>query len=212
MHHGSYFSAVEPSKTGELPPAGQIGHHGPRPTPSKVPFICLGFVFDERLIYLSDLNAMPERTWDLLKAAVPNFSDSVLIMDTLWPWRPHPSHVSFPQAMDITLGIKPKATYLLGMTHPTTHYVWEEVGLSIRDQQRRDPKHADTLLADALIAKIWEHEDMVKIADDLKAWGGRVEPAWDGLGLEIAPGRLEELPLGRGSAGGWGIETMSAAL
>ncbi|BEI82520.1 hypothetical protein CcaverHIS002_0303880 [Cutaneotrichosporon cavernicola] len=208
VHHGSYFSAAppaEPSKPGT--PINDVGHHGPKPTASKEPFICLGFVFDSRLVYLSDLNSVPDKTWDLINAAVPNKADSVLIMDTLWPWRPHPSHVSFPQAMDITLGIKPKATYLLGMTHPTTHYIWEEVGLSIRDQQRRDPGHQDTALADMLIKRIWESEDMARIAADLKTWGGRVEPAWDGLAIEMGPGRLEQLPIGKdGSAGGWGVD------
>ncbi|KAL7419605.1 hypothetical protein Q5752_005517 [Cryptotrichosporon argae] len=55
VHHGRYFSQ----------PTSDDG------APAKPnPFICLGYVFDREVVYLSDVSAVPERTWARMTAAV----------------------------------------------------------------------------------------------------------------------------------------------
>lgn len=169
-------------------------------------------MFERKVVYLSDVSSVPDRTWSLIDTSLDNPELSLLVVDALWPWRMHPSHVGFPQAMEIALRVKAQRTLILGMTHPTTHYMWEEVGLSIRGQERNDEKHSDHLLSVALLEKIWATPEMGAIKDELHVWGGEVGPAWDGLGVDVGPNGVTELPLGRGSAGGWGLEVLPAAL
>jgi hypothetical protein len=47
--------------------------------------------------------------------------------------------------------------------------------------------HPDSSAAEALVKKVWNDKQFnSKFGRELKAWGGRVEPSWDGLKLEIA--------------------------
>ena len=55
--------------------------------------------------------------------------------------------------------------------------------------------HPDEGIARKLVEEVWADEQFAKahkgqdggsLGDKLKRWGGRVEPAWDGLKLQIA--------------------------
>ena len=98
-------------------------------------------------------------------------------------------------------------TYLIGFTHPTTHYMWEEICLSFRDLHGKR-EHPDEDSARGLVKRIWENEDIKQIGGKIKEWGARIEPGWDGLVLKLKEDEEEGWAVvdgPGGSAGGWGI-------
>lgn len=140
----------------------------------------------------SDAKAKPERPL-------------ILIIDILWPTRTHPSHFNFPQALTTALRLNPSITYGMGYVHPTTHFMWEELGLSIRglDGQRTD--HPDSEMAEELVKRVWADKQFssssssssggkMSLGKRLKEWGGRVEPSWDGLGLVVGEKGWRDVP------------------
>jgi hypothetical protein len=135
----------------------------------------------------------------------------ILVIDSLWPLRKHGSHTNFPQALEIALRLRPSITYIVGVTHPPTHFMWEEICLAIQGKDgQRD--HPDAQQSRSLVRKVWEDAQFTgnsKLGERVKEWGGRVEPAWDGLMLETGPGTGEgkwtEVQGEWGSVGGWGI-------
>lgn len=124
----------------------------------------------------------------------------ILIIDSLWPIRTHTSHYNYPQALTASLRLQANMTFLLGFSHPTSHYQWEELCLSIRGMDGQRPDHPDHDIAQRLIKDVWADEQFTQIkhkkdhkghesgslGDKLKRWGGRVEPGWDGLKLEVS--------------------------
>jgi hypothetical protein len=111
----------------------------------------------------------------------------ILIIDSLWPTRTHTSHYNFPQALSAAMRLNADMTYLLGFTHPTTHFQWEELCLSIRGMEGKREDHPDSTIAKALVKNVWSDEPFEgESGKKLKQWGGRVEPAWDGLKLEVS--------------------------
>nr|KIR48137.1 metallo-beta-lactamase [Cryptococcus bacillisporus CA1280] len=116
----------------------------------------------------------------------------VLIVDALWPTQAHTSHFSLAQALIVALRLRAANTYVVGSTHPTSHFMWEEICNSLTDHGGRDYEvrdHPDAAQAEWLVKKVWdkvfgegEHEGLGE------RWieeGGRVQPAWDGLVLEV---------------------------
>ncbi|KIR27964.1 metallo-beta-lactamase [Cryptococcus deuterogattii LA55] len=116
----------------------------------------------------------------------------VLIVDALWPTQAHTSHFSLAQALIVALRLRAANTYVIGSTHPTSHFMWEEICNSLTDRGGRDYEvrdHPDAAQAEWLVKKVWdkvfgegEHEGLGE------RWieeGGRVQPAWDGLVLEV---------------------------
>jgi hypothetical protein len=112
---------------------------------------------------------------------------SILIIDALWPNRSHVSHFSLAQAMTTALRLNPQRTYVLGTTHPTSHYMWEEVCRSFRGLDGERPDHPEAEVTKALVERVKSHSDFKGeggLGEKATAWGGVVEPAWDGLILE----------------------------
>jgi hypothetical protein len=109
----------------------------------------------------------------------------ILIVDSLWPLRTHTSHFNFPQALATALRLDADMSFLTGFSHPTTHFIWEELCLSIRGKSG-EREHPDSEAAAALVKKVWNDKQFNGDAGKrLRKWGGRVEPGWDGLKLEI---------------------------
>jgi phosphoribosyl 1,2-cyclic phosphate phosphodiesterase len=44
----------------------------------------------------------------------------VLVLNALW-WRPHPTHMSIPEAIDTARSLGARRTYLTHLTHETSH-------------------------------------------------------------------------------------------
>lgn len=178
-----------------------VPHPEQRVTTGYTPFLCLGFVFDRSLVYLSDFSLITDSQWALLDRATARHQlPLTLIVDALWPVRPHTSHVSFPEAMTVAERIRPVRTWVLGMTHPTTHEQWARMGRTVKGAEEEDD-----ITTKELLRKVWDSYEMRTNGDKIKAWGGEVEPAWDGLGVTVDQEGVHEMPLGQGSAGGWDI-------
>jgi phosphoribosyl 1,2-cyclic phosphate phosphodiesterase len=64
-----------------------------------------------RVAYCTDVSAIPERSWPLLEGL------DVLVLDALRPGKPHPSHFSVEQALEVIARLKPRQAYLTHMSH-----------------------------------------------------------------------------------------------
>ena len=76
--------------------------HGPR-------FKVLGFRVNN-VAYCTDTNEIPDETWSELEGV------DVLVLDAL-RYKPHPTHFSLDQAVEIAERIGPKQTYLTHLSH-----------------------------------------------------------------------------------------------
>lgn len=131
----------------------------------------------------------------------------ILVIDALWPIARHPSHTNFIEALDIALRLKPAITYVIDVVHPVTHFMWEELCLSIRGLDGQRTGHPDDLQAADLIKRWWADEQVsgrgTDMGERVKAWAGRVEPGWDGLVVRVHEGKWTEVGGKKGSTRGW---------
>eukprot|EP00045_Choanoeca_perplexa_P009820 m.96030 g.96030 ORF g.96030 m.96030 type:complete len:351 (-) comp15041_c0_seq2:1054-2106(-) len=84
-------------------------------------YLALGFLFGppgSRVAYLSDTNGIPSKSMELLKAQPID----ILVLDALFLKRKHTSHFSLPDSLDLVRELRPKRTYLTGMTHEFNYY------------------------------------------------------------------------------------------
>ncbi|MDB5311897.1 MAG: fold metallo-hydrolase [Gemmataceae bacterium] len=61
--------------------------------------------------YCTDVSGIPDRSWPLLEGL------DVLILGALRPGKPHPSHFSLEQALDVIARVRPRQAYLTHMSH-----------------------------------------------------------------------------------------------
>jgi phosphoribosyl 1,2-cyclic phosphate phosphodiesterase len=66
------------------------------------------------LAYLTDVKQVPEAARELLRGI------DVLVINALW-WRPHPTHLSIPEAIETARAIGARRTILTHLTHETGH-------------------------------------------------------------------------------------------
>jgi len=180
----------------------------PPPKDVPEPLICLAFKFDDRILYIGDVNEIPPRTWERLQQ--PNTPPlDILIVDALWPLRSHASHYSLAQALSTALRLNPSITYLTGVTHPISHYMWEYICASLLPKIPIPPDHPCTEQAEDLVRRLRsdpEYKGPNALIEQLKDWEGGVEPGWDGLVLQVAGEEGWKVVEGReGTARGWGI-------
>ena len=64
--------------------------------------------------YLTDVKRIPADTATQLRGV------KVLVLSALW-WRPHPTHQSIPEAVELAQQIGPERTYLTHLSHETSH-------------------------------------------------------------------------------------------
>lgn len=82
-------------------------HHGPR-------FKVLGFRFG-KIAYCTDTNEIPVESWERLKGL------DILILDALRP-RPHATHFSLEQAVEVAERLQPKRTYFTHVGHELDYH------------------------------------------------------------------------------------------
>jgi phosphoribosyl 1,2-cyclic phosphate phosphodiesterase len=61
--------------------------------------------------YCTDVSSVPDRSWPLLEGL------DVLVIDALRPGKPHPSHFSVEQALEVIGRVRPRQAYLTHMAH-----------------------------------------------------------------------------------------------
>ena len=66
------------------------------------------------MAYLTDVKQVPEPERELLRGL------DVLVLNALW-WRPHPTHLSIPEAIETARAIGARRTILTHLTHETGH-------------------------------------------------------------------------------------------
>jgi phosphoribosyl 1,2-cyclic phosphate phosphodiesterase len=66
------------------------------------------------LAYITDVKAVPEAARARLQGL------EVLVINALW-WRPHPTHLSIPEAIETAQAVGARRTYLTHLTHETAH-------------------------------------------------------------------------------------------
>lgn len=66
------------------------------------------------LAYVTDAKALPERALELLRGV------RVLVLNALWRTE-HPTHLSIPQAVEAARRVGAERTYLVHLTHKTSH-------------------------------------------------------------------------------------------
>jgi phosphoribosyl 1,2-cyclic phosphate phosphodiesterase len=76
-------------------------------------FKVLGFRFGN-IAYCTDTNKIPDESWPLLEGL------DVLILDALRP-RPHPTHFSLDEALEVVERVKPRRTLLTHISHEIEH-------------------------------------------------------------------------------------------
>jgi len=76
-------------------------------------FRVLGFRIDN-LAYCTDVNHIPEETWPQLEGL------DTLILDAL-RYRPHPTHFSLEESLEVVARLKPRQTYLTHLAHDIDH-------------------------------------------------------------------------------------------
>lgn len=64
--------------------------------------------------YVTDAKSVGSRELDLLRGV------QVLVLNSLW-WRPHPTHLSIPEAIETARAIGARRTILTHLTHETGH-------------------------------------------------------------------------------------------
>lgn len=100
--------------------------------------------FGEDFAYVTDCNAIPPATLDALRGV------TVLVLDAL-RHRPHPTHLTIAQAVEVAGQIKPKLTLLTHMSHEVEHAATErDLPATVRlayDGLRLDLDHDDITLA-----------------------------------------------------------------
>ena len=85
-------------------------------------FTVLGFRIGD-FAYCTDCNEIPERSLEALLADGPL---DVLIIDALRP-RPHPTHLSFEQALAMIERIKPRRAFFTHLSHDMKHTDIEQI-------------------------------------------------------------------------------------
>ncbi len=120
-----------------------------------------GWIFREKagdghksIVYLTDLNSIPDASVDRIKAFAGRIEH--LIIDGLRVL-PHSTHFSFEQALEVAERLAPRNAYLTHITHNLFHYQVQE-------------------FVDAIISRY-------PCLDSAKRNGGYVGPAFDGMEL-----------------------------
>ena len=66
------------------------------------------------LAYITDVKSIPDAERSRLRGL------DVLVLNALW-WRPHPTHLSIPEAIETAGAISAERTYFTHLTHETAH-------------------------------------------------------------------------------------------
>lgn len=96
--------------------------------PGGCPYFSNGFIIAKRILYISDVNSIPESTFKYIHEYFKERELELLILDCLEPLAIPElvSHLAWPQCQDIISNLKPKRTLLVGMSHMIEHELFSQ--------------------------------------------------------------------------------------
>ncbi|EKM60808.1 uncharacterized protein PHACADRAFT_246965 [Phanerochaete carnosa HHB-10118-sp] len=192
VHHGRFFStlparefyptptSLSPASTNPSTPPQQPSTPLPIEEPIEAkqtiqPYLCLGFVIQDAIVYLSDVSHVPEDVWamfgraqnqDCAQAVPP-----VFVLDCL-RLEPHTSHLGIAEAMTVARRMGAARTYLTGFGHEVSHdeyvSITEAAGGKALDEAQLTPT---------------EREALALVPEGESIW---VRPAFDGLRVFVS--------------------------
>jgi hypothetical protein len=123
---------------------------------------------------------------------LPSNSIDTLILDCLRVVD-HSSHLSYIQALALSMKIKADKTLLVGFTHPDRHVLWEHVGQVIRGESGRVGEGTNTTDEEddegvkrekeefrARIERSGKEQGLDTVWEQALRWKGWIDPAFDG--------------------------------
>ncbi|THH29721.1 hypothetical protein EUX98_g4464 [Antrodiella citrinella] len=158
VHHGRIFSTVPPPQFIPTPNSNTPSSTSP-PTPDIIdspgrsaitlslerplspelpkpiqPYLCLGFVINDCITYISDVSHIPEDVWDFLQPQNDGHEGAnvppVFILDCLRP-KSHTSHLGIAESVAYARRMGAQRTYLTGFGHEVSHDEYQRVCESV---------------------------------------------------------------------------------
>ncbi|KAG8953228.1 hypothetical protein FRC04_002638 [Tulasnella sp. 424] len=163
---------------------------GPLEPPRGEPFKCFSFIFNNSLIYMSDVSNIPDEQWPTIlqpplqpgsgptstaknngTVQPPRADYKVFIVDVLRP-RPYVSHFGLDQGVQAVRKLGATRNYFLGFSHDVNHDQWLAIGEAIGQPPETRAQNSDPDVQAAL--------DLV--SEGPPVW---MRPAFDGLRLLV---------------------------
>ncbi|CAH7671070.1 beta-lactamase-like protein [Phakopsora pachyrhizi] len=178
-------------------------HHGTFFGDNPKPYICLAFLFDRSILYMSDVSYIPDSTFELIDQLMfPVQKLPVLVVDTLRVAN-HSSHFGIAQSIHAAKRLSASKTYLLGFGHQVSHACWEHCCEAIsrgelpskEELPAADPRYHKGLIENFdwftqnALRTIYSEDSGLTEEDSKGIW---VRPAYDGLWLTVKGGFAED--------------------
>eukprot|EP00512_Aurantiochytrium_limacinum_P013536 CAMPEP_0171583860 /NCGR_PEP_ID=MMETSP0961-20121227/11056_1 /TAXON_ID=87120 /ORGANISM="Aurantiochytrium limacinum, Strain ATCCMYA-1381" /LENGTH=403 /DNA_ID=CAMNT_0012141151 /DNA_START=1159 /DNA_END=2370 /DNA_ORIENTATION=- len=116
-----YHVMSTPSLEDKLAPFSAAGlEMTPLPVFHGDNYLSLGFSFgktNSKFVYISDVSTIPPHVMEVLR----KWDIEYLVIDTLHHKRRYPTHLSLEQSMEVIEELKPRKTYLIGVSHDFEH-------------------------------------------------------------------------------------------
>jgi phosphoribosyl 1,2-cyclic phosphodiesterase len=192
VHHGRFFStlpardfyptptSLSPASTNPSTPPLQPSTPLPIEDISELgkaiqPYLCLGFIVQDAVVYLSDVSHIPEDIWAMFGRAkgadqtqpVP----PVFVLDCL-RLQPHTSHLGVAESVAVARRMGAQRTYLTGFGHEVSHDEYVTVSESVGGKTKAEAELTPT-----------EKEALSLISPGEPIW---VRPAFDGLRVFVS--------------------------
>lgn len=94
------------------------------------PYLCLGFVINDCVTYISDVSHIPEDVWDFIQPKANGHGGAnvppVFVLDCLRP-KPHTSHLGINESVQYARRMGAQRTYLTGFGHEVSHEEYKRV-------------------------------------------------------------------------------------
>ena len=114
---------------------------------------------------------------------LPTKSIETLILDCLRV-ADHSSHLSYVQALALSMKVNADKTFLVGFTHPDRHVLWEHVGQVIRGESGKQGEDEELQREKetfrARIEQSAKDQGLDGVWEEALRWKGWVDPAFDG--------------------------------
>ncbi|KAI0095269.1 beta-lactamase-like protein [Irpex rosettiformis] len=169
-------ASTNPSTPSDRPSTPRDGILPAEGTKAIRPYLCLGFIIQDAIVYLSDVSHIPEDVWALFgrspadapeKPSVP----PVFILDCL-RLQPHTSHLGIADSIAVARRMGAQRTYLTGFGHEVSHDEYVTILEAVGGRKKFD--HPLTSV---------ERQGLALIEEGKPIW---VRPTYDGLRVLVS--------------------------